>query len=324
MQLSLKRTSTILAFAVKALTFAVPLHAAGPEVVASIPPIHSLVSGVMKGVGSPHLLIGGGRSPHAYSLRPSDARALNRADVIFWVGEGVESFLVKPLGSLGENATIIELVSVEGIDLLPARAGGAWDRHGHGQKTNDQDVHDHPKHADHDFDSHVWLGPNNAKAIVAAIVSALDNADPDHSVQYRENGQLLMEQLDALSIELSELVHPVAHLGFIVFHDAFQYFEQEFELIPVGTISISPDRLPGARRVGELRDKIKRLEALCVFKEPQFTPKLAESIIEGTRARLGTLDPVGADLAPGPELYFDLMRRNTRSLVTCLTAAIDG
>ena len=310
------------------------------KVVTSIKPVHSLVSGVMVGVGVPSLIIDGAGSPHTYSLKPSQAKQLQDAKLVFWMGDELETFLEGPIENIAQNATAIKLIDAHGLKKIKFREGGMFDDHGH----DDHDEHDHEKHDDHDdekhakkehddhedhdghddhghgeFDPHVWLDPVNAKAIVHEIEEALVKADPEHASTYEANAHKMMDKIDSLTAELREELEPVHEKGFIVFHDAYQYFEQRFDMAAIGSITVSPEVMPGAERVSELREKILELNATCVFSEPQFEPKLVETLVEGTGARTGVLDPLGATLAKGPDLYFQLIRNMASSLKKCLS-----
>jgi zinc transport system substrate-binding protein len=281
------------------------------DVVASIKPVHSLVAAVVQGVGTPGLLVKGASSPHDYSLRPSDARMLADARIVFWVGDGLETFLGKPLTALAPDATIVALSETPGIELLPTREGGIWAEH-------EQDEGDEPKHGQ--FDLHLWLDPRIADAMVGAIVAALSAADPDHAVAYRSNGSALRARLRELDESLSARLEPIGDRPFIVFHDAYHYLENRYGLNAIGAIAVDPRRRPGAQRLGAIRDRLQELDAACVFAEPQFEPALVDTVIEGTGARKGVLDPLGADLDAGADQYFRLMDRLARALVGCLGA----
>lgn len=297
-----------------ALGVLVPGAQAEPRVVASIKPIHSLVAGVMEGIGTPALIVQGAGSPHTYSLRPSEARALNRADLVFWIGPVYESFLERPLSGLPAGVEIVRLMDAPGIRTLPAREGGAWeeDEHDH--------AHDHASGPipDAEVDGHLYLDPENAKAIVRAIVAALSARDTANAGRYAANGERMLSRLDALDAELRDTLAPVRGKPFIVFHDAYQYLEQRYGLNAVGSVTVSPERLPGARRLHLLREKIAALKAVCVFAEPQFEPALVQTITEGTSAKIATLDPLGTALPPGPDAYAEILRGLGRSLVDCL------
>ena len=310
------------------------------KVVTSIKPVHSLVSGVMVGVGVPSLIIDGAGSPHTYSLKPSQAKQLQDAKLVFWMGDELETFLEGPIENIAQNATAIKLIDAHGLKKIKFREGAMFDDNGH----DDHDEHDHEKHDDHDdekhakkehedhgdhdghddhghgeFDPHVWLDTVNAKAIVHEIEEALVKADPEHASTYEANAHKMMDKIDSLTAELREELEPVHEKGFIVFHDAYQYFEQRFDLAAIGSITVSPEVMPGAERVSELRKKISDLSATCVFSEPQFEPKLVETLVEGTGARTGVLDPLGATLTKGPDLYFQLLRNMASSIKKCLS-----
>lgn len=276
---------------------------AEPQVVVSIKPIHSLVAGVMQGVAEPQLLIKGGGSPHGYVLRPSEARALAQAELIVWVGHSLESFLEKPLATLGSNARQLELMEVLEAQLLPVRAGGSWEGHAHEMEAG----HGHHDQEDPQLNPHLWLSPQLAQQVVEAVAAALGEIDPTRRQAYRKNADQLLERLAQLDSRLRAELASVSGVPYLVFHDAYQYFEAAYNLNAVGSVTIDPERKPGIRRLLEMREKIARLKARCVFSEPQFEPKLVATIIEGTGARKGELDPLGAELPPGPENYFQLM-----------------
>ena len=307
---------------------------AAPDVVVSIKPIHSLVAAIMRGVGEPQLIVEGAASPHTYNLRPSNARKLETADVVFWVGPGLEAFLEKPLEALATKATVVELEDAKGLEKLPFREGGPFEAHDHGDEGHDghnghaeeEGAHDHGHdhaegHEDHDhgaYDTHLWLDPTNAKAMAQTIETALIAADAGNAATYQSNTKKLIDDLDALDTELAETVKPVKDKPFIVFHDAYQYFEHRYGVKTAGSITVSPETLPGADRVKQMQEKVRQLGATCVFAEPQFEPKLISVITEGTAAKSATLDPEAATLEPGPDLYFKLMRGIAGSLKDCL------
>lgn len=305
--------------------------------VASIKPVHSLVAAVMEGVGEPGLIVEGAGSPHTYALKPSQAQMLQDADIVFWVGHELEAFLEKPLETIGTKATAVELLDAHGLKKLGFREGGAFEKHEH----EDGDDHDdHESEADHDhddeetaeaehdhehehgaFDTHVWLDPENARAMVHEIEETLVKADPENAAKYEANAEAVSARLDALIKEVSADLEPVKDKPFIVFHDAYQYFENRFAVTAAGSITVSPEVMPGAERVGEIRAKVQELDAACVFSEPQFEPKLVTTVTEGTQARAGVLDPLGAELDNGPSLYFELIRNMAASIKSCLSQA---
>ncbi|MNZ83855.1 High-affinity zinc uptake system protein ZnuA precursor [compost metagenome] len=289
----------------------------------------------MRGVGEPQLIVDGAASPHTYNLRPSNARKLEKADVVFWVGPGLEAFLEKPLEALASKATVVELEDAKGLEKLPFREGGPFEAHDHGDEGHDahdghaeeEGAHDHGHdhaegHGDHDhgaYDTHLWLDPANAKAMAQTIETALIATDAGNAATYQANTKKLIDDLNALDAELKETVEPVKDKPFIVFHDAYQYFEHRYGVKTAGSITVSPETLPGADRVKQMQEKVRQLGATCVFAEPQFEPKLISVITEGTAAKSATLDPEAATLEPGPDLYFKLMRGIAGSLKDCLS-----
>ena len=295
----------------------------GPAVVVSIKPIHSLVAGVMAGLGEPVLLVQGAGSEHSYSLRPSQARALDQAEVVFWMGETMETFLIKPLQALSGNAKVVALWETPGLTLLPTREGGMWEEHEHGDEH--AEAHEaEGEHAHGETDMHVWLDPGNAKVLLAAIATTLSDADPRNASIYQTNAARLDQRLDELDRSLQGTLAAVADRPYVVFHDAYQYFEHRYGVSAVGAITINPTVRPGAQRLGEIRERLEHLDAACVFAEPQFEPALVDTLIEGTSAGKGVLDPLGAALEEGPDQYFGLMHGLADSLVECLGTAKSG
>ena len=312
------------------------------KVVASIKPVHSLVASVMQGVSEPSLLVKGAGSPHTYSLKPSQAKELQAADVVFWMSHDLEAFLENSIKSIAKNAKAVSLMDSHGLMKLNFREGGAFDAHDHehddhgddkhddhghddhGDDKHDDHGHDDPgadKHDDHgheEADPHVRVDPQNAKSLVHEIEEHLAEIDPSNAAKYKANAKAVMKKLDALTKEIEADLKPIRERGYVVFHDAYQYFEKRFGASAIGSITVSPEVLPGAERVSELRDKVESLNASCVFSEPQFEPKLVKTITENTDAGSGVLDPLGANIKDGPELYFTLIRNMAKSLKDCL------
>ncbi|AGK56484.1 periplasmic solute binding protein [Hyphomicrobium denitrificans 1NES1] len=298
-----------------------------PKVVVTIKPIHALVSQVMAGAGNPTLLVGGAASPHTFSLRPSTARAINEADVFIRTSESLEPFTRKITQALPSSVTVLTLADAPGVTLLDQRQSGTFEPHVHVHPIEEEHVDSgtHDAHADRDDDDegkdgHIWLDPQNAKAIVAAVTKTLAARYPEHADRFASNAAALDRRLDSLNQEITAELSRVRNKPFIVFHDATQYFENRYGLNAVGSITVSPDIPPSARRLTEVRQKIVSLGAVCVFSEPDFQPKLITAVTEATTARSGTLDAEGLMLTPGPDLYFDLMRDLAHNLARCLGA----
>lgn len=289
-----------------------PWPAAGaPTVLVTIKPIHSLVAAVMEGAGTPQLLIGGANSEHSYALKPSDAAKLARAQVVFWVGPELETFLSGPLRNLAPHARVVALGHVAGMHLLAARPGGLW--HGPPQRANGGDIN-----------PHVWLDPANAIAMVRAITVTLAGADPAEAARYRANETKLIATLTALDGRIAARLSPLRHRPYLVFHDAYPYFEAHYGLKAIGAVAVEPDRPVSPRRVATLRAAIEDGRALCIFREPQFPPALVRTLAEGTHVRIGVLDPLGADLPAGPRLYPMLLQRLADGLAACLSGPHSG
>jgi zinc transport system substrate-binding protein len=286
------------------LLAALPARAA-PQVLATIKPVHSLVASVMGNAGAPVLLIGGAASEHGFALKTSDARKITRADLIFQIGPEMESYLVRPLRTLGRSATIVSLNRAPGIQLLDARKGGLW-----GSETG----------AKGQKDPHIWLDPQNAIAMVRAIEAALAKADPSGAALYADNATRTIFVLQGLENRTAAITGPLRAKPYIVFHDAYHYFEARFGLSPAGAVTVAPDRPVGARRIADLRRSIDSQHITCIFREPQFEPRLIDTLAEGRNVKIGVLDPLGADLTPGPDLYGQLIDRLALSLSQCLAA----
>lgn len=290
-----------------------------PKVVVSIKPLHSLVAAAMDGVAEPTLLVKSGADPHSHALKPSEAQALNDAKLVIWAGPGVETFLEKPVAALAGKAKVIRLDREKSLKLLKAREGGAWEGEDH-DKAGDH-KHEH-KHSHGEIDGHLWLDPDNAAAIVRVVVRELSLADKENAAKYLANGEKALAALKALDADLKKQLAPVKAKRFMVSHDSIQYFEKRYGLAAIGSISISPDRPPSAKRLYDIRSRILRDRVVCVFGEPQVPDNLVKTVVEGTKARTGTIDTDGgADVAEGKDAYFIMMRNIGKSLVDCFGKA---
>lgn len=298
-----------------------------PRVVVSIKPVHALVSGVMGATGKPELLVKGAASPHAYTLRPSDVSLLHRAELIFWVGEDYETFLGKPLGQRAVKARVVALHRAPGIRLLPNRKGmgselADGDQPGHIShlRAGEESIDHHEDHRHGTMDMHIWLDPANAQAMVAAIRQALEQADPDHAENYRENAARIDTRIQNFALEAAQRLAAVKGKSFIVFHDAYHYFENYFGLSSAGFLTVHPERPASARRLAAIREIIKNSGVTCVFSEPQFEPALVETVTRGSSVKKGVLDPLGGDGLSGEEGWFSLMDDLIVRLSACLTS----
>lgn len=304
-----------LALAAVASIVATPA-AAAPHVAVDVAPVHSLVAAVMAGVGAPDLILTPGSSPHDHALRPSEARALETADLTVWVGPALTPWLAGPLEALGGTAPQVELMALEGMTLLPARTGATFEPHDH------EDAHDPAEdeaHEDHGpLDAHLWLDPANATRIASAVAAELAAIDPGNAALYRANAEAVAARNAALTAQIAARLAPLRGKAFLVLHDAYQYFERAFDLPAAGSISTTDGAAPSPGRVSELRARLLGGQVVCVFTEPRFEPKLVGTLVEGTPARIGALDPEGTALPLGPDLYPALMNGLAAALKDCL------
>ncbi|WP_386173775.1 zinc ABC transporter substrate-binding protein [Sulfitobacter sp. R86518] len=376
-------------------------HAEVPRVATDIAPVHSLVSMVMQGAGSPDLIIPPGASPHSYAMRPSEARAVAKADLVVWVGPSLAPWLEEPMSSLAQGAERLTLQDVEGIRLLTNRSGVAFEAHDHGdheghddhdghddhaghvdheghdhsaheghgdhEDHKDHDGHDdhaghddhgdheghdhadheghddhkgHDDHADHDghdheaheeadaheghnhapgaLDPHIWLDPQNAIVWLDAIAVRLSAQDPENAELYADNAARAQAQLVDLQAGIQAELTPLRGQKFVVFHDAYHYFEARFDVEASAAISLSDGAAPSAARLAEVRDVVKDTQAACVFTEPQFNAGLVEALQDGTALKSASLDPIGAALEPGVDMYPALLRDLAAAFTSCL------
>lgn len=299
-----------------------------PEVATDIPPVHALVARVMLGVAEPELILPPGASPHGYAMRPSEAAALAGAQVVVWMGDALTPWLGRAIDALSPDAVSLELLDAEGTSLLGYREGARFAQHAHDGAHEDGDAAagkqgahaaEHPD-AHGSIDPHAWLDPENAKRWLDAIAAALVEADPENAETYRRNAAEGAAEIDALIAELSRTLAPVRRQPFIVAHDAYHYFERRFGAEAAAAIALGDASQPGPARIADIRDAIRETGARCVFAEPQFAAGIVGTVVEGTEARAATLDPLGASLRPGPELYPRLMRDLAAALRNCLDA----
>lgn len=284
---------------------------AQPRVVASIMPVHSIVSAVMGDTGKPELLLPGRLSEHTANLTPRQLAALGKADLVFIISRKLEFKLGQISGSEAVGGkTFVELAEAAGVRVHAIREGGGW--------AADEDEEEAEEVGQGTIDPHVWLDPDNAKAMAKAVAGELAAADPANAETYLANAGAFAATVETLTAELRSQLAPVKSRPYIVFHDAYQYFERYFGLNAVGSIADVSAASPSAKRLEEIRARLRESAAACVFREPQFDPKFAEVVIEDSKAKLGVLDPLGADLAEGPETYFAILRDLAANLRACL------
>jgi zinc transport system substrate-binding protein len=279
-------------------------RAQSPNVVATIQPLHSLVAAVMDGVGTPVRLLPPSASPHTHALRPSEATALASADIVFWIGPALETFLDRPLASLAGGAIRVALAEADRVMLLPYRKVGF--------------EYDQPRHEQDGRDPHLWLDPANARHITEIVAETLALTDPENAARYAANAGRAVANLDALETEIAALLAPAQGVAFLVLHDAFQYFEHRFGLSALGAVTAAPDRMPGARTLLAARNRIRKAGDACMFMEPQFPAALAAVVVEDTPVRVAVLDPLGIGLTEGPDGYLEMLRNLAKAVAGCL------
>ena len=280
------------------------------KVVTTIKPLHSLISNVMDGIGEPGLIIDGSISPHSFTMKPSHAKMLEEADVIFWIGEGIETSMEEPLDSIAKDAEVIEFMELDSIAKLKFREESIFGDH------DDHDDHaGHEGHNHGEFDAHIWLDPSNAKEMVHEIAHELGDLDPANKDKYEANAEATIKALDQLISDVGTDINSDAK--FVVFHDAYQYFEERFGVRAAGALTLNTDVLPGAKQIADIQDVIKDKGIKCIFSEPQFNPKIITTIAEDMNIKTGVFDPLGANIDPGKSLYFKLISNLGNELKGC-------
>jgi zinc transport system substrate-binding protein len=337
---------TLLAAAVSAVALTTPAHADVPSVAVDISPVHSLVAKVMEGVGEPNLIVQAGATPHGYSLRPGEAEAMQNADVVFWVSDDLAPWIKESINSLASDAKSVELFAREGVTRLDYREGPIFldhhaehAEHDHGHDHSHDDGHDHSDddghdHGDHGHDHadeegghhhahsgvnpHAWLDPHNARVWLDVIAEVLGEMDPENAPAYADNAADAKAEMTRLTQDIDRAIERVRGTNYIVFHDAYQYFEHRFDIPAAGAIRLGDASEPSPQRIEELRDLVAELDVACVFAEPQFNRGMIEAVFEQTQADIGVLDPLGSSLEPGPDMSPQLLRNLSDSLTTCL------
>ena len=278
----------------------------------------------MEGTGNPDLIIPPGVSPHHYSMRPSEAKALADADIVFWIGSDLSPGFANSVRNLAGDALSVPLMEAPGVMLLEY-GDEDTEEHGDGHAEHEADhedeAHAHGHGHEHHGaeDPHIWLDPVNAKAMVAAIAARLAEIDPAHAEAYTENAAAAAAELDSLLTTIEAILAPVRDRHFVVTHDAFGYFEHRFGIEAAGSIALGDASKPSPSRLAEIRETIRNRDVACVFIEAEHGSKLALTAIEGTGARLGTIDQFGAEFEDGPQAYPATMERLARDIADCLS-----
>jgi len=288
-----------------------------PQVTTDIPVTHSLVTRVMAGIGTPDLIVNRGASPHDYSLRPSNAASLEAADVVFWISSELTPWLEGALKTLAADAKVIELMDTKASTVLPFRDGATFETHSHRHK-HDEDGHDEDEHATVNIDPHGWLDPDNGKTWLDVIATELSKIDPENTDIYFDNVSQGKTDIDAVISEIDATLATFRGTNFIVYHDAYQYFERRFNVLATGSISMGDVSDPSPARIAEIRQTVEELDMTCVFSEPQFNPELIATVVDGTKARARVIDPLGTHLTLGADFYLNLLRNIAQTMASCL------
>lgn len=283
-----------------------------PQVTTDIPVTHSLVTRVMAGIGTPDLIVNRGASPHDYSLRPSNAASLEAADLVFWISSELTPWLEGALKTLAADAKVIELMDAKGSTVLPFREGSTFETHSHRHK------HDEDEHATVNVDPHGWLDPDNGKTWLDIIATELSKIDPENTDIYFDNVSQGKTDIDAVISEIDATLAPFRGTNFIVYHDAYQYFERRFDVLAAGSISMGDVSDPSPARIAEIHQTVEELDMTCVFSEPQFNPELVATVVDGTKARARVIDPLGTRLTLGADFYLNLLRNIAQTMASCL------
>ena len=311
------------------------------NVVTTIKPIHSLISNVMEGLGKPSLIIEGTNNPHNFVLKPSHAKLLEEADIVFWIGEDLEAFMEKPLKSLAGDAKKISFMELAAIEKLKFREENIFehDDHDDHDEHDEHDGHDdeHDEHDEHDghddehdghddehdghnhgeYDAHLWLDPSNAIEMVLEISHELSELDPENKDKYKANANKTIVGLDKLINDVNKSLSKDVKYKYIVFHDAYQYFEKRFDITSAGALTLNPDVLPGAQQIKDIQKLIKEKNIKCIFSEPQYNPKIIETLANDTNITTGIMDPLGAYLDKGIPMYNELIMNISDSVKQC-------
>ena len=291
-----------------------------PEVVTDIAPVHSLVAMVMGELGQPHLIVEPGSSPHGLALRPSQARSLQNADLVVWIGPELTPWLEKPVQSLAGQARDLRLLAQNAALHLD------FDEDGNGHDEDAQDTVDtrkteetHEAHDGHGVDPHAWLDPENGVVWLGLIADALANIDPENAQVYRGNARDGMASIQAAQADVAAMLTPVADVPFVTFHDAYRYFEHRFGLRSAGSVALGDAAGPGPARLDRLRGRISGLGAICAFSEPQFDPRLLDAVAPKGALRIAEVDPIGLSRQAGAGLYPGLIRDMGQTIAECLS-----
>lgn len=288
------------------------------NVVASLKPVGFIAAAIADGVTPVDVLLPDGASEHDYSLRPSDAKRLKNADLVVWVGPGMEAFMAKSAAELPAQKNLA-MVNIDGVKPLLISGGEDEDEHT-AEKSEEQDADAHHHHHG-EFNMHLWLSPEIARKTAVAIHGKLLELMPQDKAKLDANLQQFEVALADTDKRVSAQLAPVRNKGYFVFHDAYTYFEKQYGLSPTGHFTVNPEIQPGAQRLHQIRTQLVEQKAVCVFAEPQFRPAVIDAVARGTQVRKGTLDPLGTDISLAKDSYVKFLSQLSSQYESCLNGA---
>lgn len=285
---------------------------ANANIISSVKPIAFITQAISDGVTNTDILLPDGTSPHTYSLKPSDLAKIKTAELIIWVGEDLETFMPTVLKNIDKNKQI-ELMDIPTIKSLLRTSTNNHDQ----QKTH---THNNDSNHDHhgEYDEHIWLSPKIANEIAQAVHDKLISIYPDKKDIFDENLNEFTVKLAETEQNIAKKLINVQNSGYFVFHDAYGYFESQFGLKNLGSFTINPAVQPGVQTVYAIKRELKEHQAVCVFREPQFSPAVIEKIVNGTDVRIGELNPLGTDITLSKNAYSQFLLKLTQQLLDCL------
>ena len=312
----LKMNKVFLALGVSVLS---PLALAKPVIATSIKPVSMVVAAIAGDKADIQQIVSSIASPHDFAMRPSDLKKITDADTVVWVGEALEKFLEKPLENAGKESNAIEWLALEGMQLHNFAEEHHHEEHEGHEHHEEHDDHEHHEGHDHSgIDPHVWLSPDNALVLAKAVTNRLVSLDAANAEYYRDNLASFEKGLSAKDAEIRNALNKVNKVPYIVFHDGYSYFEQHYGLQNVGEITVSPERKPGAKKVAEIRHEIEENKVQCVFSEPQFSPAIVKTLLEGSDVKTAPLDPLGSQVKMGTNAYFSFLDSLSGQFLSCL------
>ena len=306
---------TLLFAAFSAALWGTTAMQANAAVVASLKPIGFIASAIADGVTETQVLLPDGASEHDYSLRPSDAKRLQNADLVVWIGPEMEAFMDKTASAF-PDAKKVTISALPGVKPLLMK-GADDDDHDHDHDHADAQKGDTDHHHG-EYNMHLWLSPEIARLSAVAIHDKLVELMPQSRAKLDANLKDFEAQLAATDKQVGNELAPLKGKGYFVFHDAYGYYEKHYGMTSLGHFTVNPEIQPGAQRLHEIRTQLVEQKATCVFAEPQFRPAVVEAVARGTTVRMGTLDPLGTNIQLGKTSYMAFLSQLANQYASCL------